>query len=367
MENSDSDGKFVVHPKPPQNQSSNTNPRVSKKQNTQKVEEKNEDDEESKYLDDLTQRALDGEDISDCPTYQLPDLIGRLNDLHDNLIAEGEFDASEVADIATKRTKELLSQRMKVNALNDRKEYIQQRLAQAKTELKDLERQIAAQERNMNIKLKRQTMHLQAKQNEEVEDFIKEWESPEHQRRYNRSSPFLRDLRAQEKLLLNDHRYDEMRSVKRRADDIEQKEIDSNYRRMEADFAESFKFLQKKQKMEREKTERAQQAKRCEYESAKKFDLSVLERRIIKLKMEMETVKDGDRYWNLHHRNDGDPTARAPRSDRNKGKKPIYISEFNTLALPKIESIISARSVERKQNTIRASRTARAFPKRTTL
>ena len=75
----------------------------------------------------------------------------------------------------------------------------------------------------------------------------------------------------------------------------------------------------------------AQNVQMGEYEAAKRFDLSVIQKRIQNLERELAEASDSEKVWNLYHRNDVVVTTKITSA---AGKKKVDHTEFSTLKLP---------------------------------
>lgn len=284
--------------------------------------------------------ALSGEDFYDIPTELLSPLMRELYNERAACLSRGLVNEAEVADNAIHICRELMTDQAKLNAMNSRQQEINNRLIEAQNELAELQETIERQERNMRIQLQRQTISMEARHQEEIDNITQEWESPERARRYNRSSAQLRQLRAQAVKLLNAHRYDEMKVVERMAEKLQADEVAASQQKWENDFNSVLRKLLGKHQMEKEKMQMAHNVQIGEYEAAKRFDLSVINKRIQNLERELAEASDSEKVWNLYHRNDVVVTTKITSG---AGKKKIEQSEFSTLKLPPLSDSKSSR------------------------
>ena len=186
-------------------------------------------------LDHYVSLARSGGDISTCPTNLIPDLVHTLRARRDNEVATGRFNASEISDLAFRRAQDLQDTRRKTTAQRQRCGTFKRRLREAQHDYADLCARIAKLEQTLQEQLKSEREQLAERQAAEVEEVTAEWDKPEKARRYNRSSNMLRQLRTQAILLLNSHRYEEMRQVEKRADALQAREERQMQERMDND------------------------------------------------------------------------------------------------------------------------------------
>lgn len=275
--------------------------------------------------------ALSGGDFYDIPTELLSPLMRQLYDERASCLSQGLVNEAEVADNAIHICRELMTDQAKLNAMNSRQQDINDKLIEAQNDLASLQETIERQERNLRIQLQKQVISLDARHQEEIENVTREWESPERARRYNRSSQQLRQLRAQAVKLLNAHRYDEMKVVERMADKLQADEVAASQQKWENDFNSVLRKLLGKHQTEKEKLKMAHSVQIGEYEAAKRFDLSVIQKRIQNLERELAEASDSEKVWNLYHRNDVVVTS---NKSSGAGQRKVKQSEFSTLNLP---------------------------------
>ncbi|KAK8886061.1 hypothetical protein M9Y10_041521 [Tritrichomonas musculus] len=294
----------------------------------------NNNEEEEEPKDDLQRYkeiAVSGGDFSDIPTELLSPLMRSLYEVRASYLSQGLVNEAEVVDNSIHICRELMTDQAKIDAMNSRQQEINERLINAQNELAELEDTIERQERNMRLQLQKQVISLEAKHQEEIDKLTRDWESPEKARRYNRSSAQLRQLRAQSVKLLNAHRYDEMKVVERMADKLQADEVAAQQQQWENDFNTVLRKLLGRHQIEREKLKMAHNVQIGEYEAAKRFDLSVIQKRIQNLERELAESSDSERVWNLYHRND---IVVKTNNSSGAGKRKVKPSEFSQLALP---------------------------------
>ena len=309
--------------------------RKSRRTRRRRVEPQGEEKELDYYVD----KAMSGEDFSDIPNNKLNPLLCALTDKRNDLLNEGLINDAEKADSAIHKTKELMMKNMKTDAMSAKKSEIMERLNAAKEELNNLQQTIERQEKNMRIQMQKQRIELEAKHHEEMEELTRKWESPDQERRYNRSSQQLRQLRTQAVMMLNSRRYDEMKVVERIADRLQEDEAYQQHQHMEDDFNVVLKKLIGKHQLEKEKLQRAQNVKIGEYEAAKNFDLDVARKRIQNLERELADASDSDKVWVRYHRNE----YIRPQKLRGVSRRSINPQEFTSLNLPPLDEPKSSR------------------------
>ena len=309
-----------------------------------RVPQTNDSDDQ---LDHYVSVAIAGGDISSCPSKLIPDLVSTLRARRDSEVASGRFNASEVSDLAFRRAQDLQDSRLKTDAQRRRCGAFKRRLKEAQRDYSDLVKRIAALEQTLQDQLAAEREQLTSRQAAEVEELTAEWDTPAKARRYNRSSNLLRQMRTQAILLLNSHRYEEMRVVERRADALQAREERQMQERMETDFENVMLALQEKHRAEIDVLNRAQAVRTQELRAASESELRVARNRIAKLENEIKGSTDSEKVWNLYHRNDvrekaGVATARGARR---AGKRQFSMSDYNTLALPPLREPRSARNM----------------------
>ena len=314
-------------------------------------------------LDHYVSLARSGGDISTCPTNLIPDLVHTLRARRDNEVATGRFNASEISDLAFRRAQDLQDTRRKTTAQRQRCGTFKRRLREAQHDYADLCARIAKLEQTLQEQLKSEREQLAERQAAEVEEVTAEWDKPEKARRYNRSSNMLRQLRTQAILLLNSHRYEEMRQVEKRADALQAREERQMQERMETDFENVILALQEKHRAEIDVLERAQAVRTQELRAASEAEIRVARNRIAKLENEIRGSTDSEKVWNLYHRNDvreraGVATARGARL---AGKRQFLMSDYNTLALPPLREPRSARNMSEFLEKTKLQRSVKCY------
>lgn len=306
----------------------------------------------SAELELLKQKAINGEDLKGCDASLFPDLIVALKQQRDFLISYDLYTNSEECDRALKEVTRLNEQYLKQRTQKEIQSEIKQRLSKAKKELAEIEEKSKKIEKNLEASLQASLDQALERHQQEIEAYNQEWETEEKLRLYNRTSPQLRVLRTQALLLLNTHRYEEMRVVESQANKLEQQEADNSHLAMEIDYANGLVLLQKKHEVEIEKIKAIQSVKRGEFLAAKEYDLNISRTKIKKLENELEAASDQEKVWNgkkrrVIERTIKERTFEGSAQLSNAGKKEIDVSLFNKLKLPALGA--ETRSEKKKK------------------
>lgn len=314
---------------------------------------------ENNKISEYVQMALDGKDLSKCSIRTLQLVVDELKAKRDNQSAVGLFDESETSNITMHQVRDILASKLKDQAQRSRQNEFKKRLRVAHDEYAQIQEQAKQQERNMYAQLDAEKQHVCERHTREINELTREWESPEKARRYNRTSGHLRQLRSQAVKLLNAHRYDEAKIVEKRANELEMKESMEMQRKMEVDFSNALMALQQKHQLEIEVIDRAQAIKLKEHAAAKDFDLGIAANKIAKLEHEVEGSADGERVWNLYHRNDhrakGSVTKGCKMSAAAKKRFASPQDQKKVKSLPPLKEPRSARRRKDMLATLRQS------------
>jgi hypothetical protein len=291
--------------------------------------------------------ATSGADISEVDSKTLSKLVRSFKRERDQKVLEGTN--SESLDVVYQTVKSMHEERLKLDAQDERQTELFNRLTTAKSELSSLQETIAIQAHNIEAEISEQEAQLASKHQKEIDELAQEWESEPKLRLYNRPSRFLRSLRVQANLLLNDHRYDEMEAVVKQADAVEAKETKEHWVKQNQDYENALVVLQRRQMAEKKTLLRVHQQKRAEHEAAQQFDLRVLSHRIHNLEIEIEAASDAQKLWNLRHRFDAKILGKRPRAKQITGRRKFRVEDYNTLSLPPLVDLEPVERVSRKR------------------
>ncbi|EAX93118.1 hypothetical protein TVAG_234360 [Trichomonas vaginalis G3] len=310
----------------------------------------------SPELELLKQKAINGEDISNCDSSLFPDLIVALKQQRDFLISYDLYDDSEECDKALKEVMKLNDAIMKQSSQKKAVVEYKARLSKAKKELIELQHRANKLEKELEKDLEEQDKQLEEKQKKEIEEYEEKWNSEGQLRRYNRASGTLRNMKTQAIHLLNSHRYEEMRIVEQQANSLAESEAIRSHQNMEADYSNGYLLLEKKHEAERAQLKEAQERRRKVFESAKEIDEDVLKARIKKLETALEDASNSNRTYYMNVK-----TARANGTilavqPAGMGKKRVDVTKFNTLKLPALNHMPEMLRRTRSPTTPRSAR-----------
>lgn len=300
----------------------------------------------------LIQHILNGGTLKDTDSEVFVRLIAKLKDDRDDMIINNMFNESELADEAAKRVSMMQTASVKTSFQKEQRAMVQERLDQTKQEFEQLKQVIKAQEEHLIAELDRQMKELEDKQQQEVDAITEEWRSPAKMRQYNRTSPQLRNLRTQQLKLLNAHRYDEMRTIQKKADAQEQKETEEMQNLMLLHYSMVLAKTEDRHALEMKQLKSVQDQKLDNLAKSKKADYEVMEKRIAKVERALQLCDDTNAVWNVKHHNEFDspaPTSKSmtARIIMRRGK-PIDPTEFNTLKLTPVPAPKTVRKSLRR-------------------
>ena len=295
------------------------------------------EDELQNLVDDVTSGRRD---LKKVDPQQLPDLITALKNDRDNKICHRKRDEAEVSDRYLHFARQRYNEWQREHAQQIREAEVTERYKRAKKDLADLKAQFELEEVKLREENEQKQQELLERQEAELEQLREQWRQPEKERAFNRTSGQLRALRKQAILLLNDHRYSEMRQVQKLADKQEAYETDQNYRLMEAHYMYAQQLLARKHEAELETLLHAQDVKLSEHECKAKIAMLHAQRRVNNRKNELDDAKDPQKVWNLFHRNAvrGSGKGKTVRSRELPPPK-----NYNQLSLPPLRGPLSAR------------------------
>ena len=312
-----------------------------------------------------TAEAMQLRPLNGCNPKILDKVIEGIRKERDNFIDLGLYQDSVEANEALNKATEYKDSVNKKIIQKKKQEELQKRLSDAKNYYSNLKSLVTKIEPNMAASFEKEMNNLIKRQNHELNQLTVEWESPQKQRLYNRSSANLRNLRTQSILLFNSHRFDEMELASRTADAMEMDESIKNQRKLENDFQEALNKMLDRHQKEREQLTIAHKVQKEKYEGAKNHDFLIAQRRIDKLEREIEDSKDPEKVWIHYSRAEakGPPGPRPkPRQGRKNCLQAINTRDFNTLNLPplldspkwKLDSPRSARERQERAKEIAA-------------
>lgn len=289
------------------------------------------------------QQVLSGEiTVEQIDTEYLGPLVNALKTDRDDKISHRKPDEAQISDQYLCLVRQRYNDWQRDNAQHMREGQIRERYRKAKQDLDDLKERFKQEDQAMREENYAKQQELVAKQQDELDRLREEWRTENKSRKYNRTSGQLKSMRRQAILLLNDHRYNEMKMVEKMADAQEAKERDEHYRSMNAEYIYAQQLLEQKHQREIEVLIHAQDGKLSEHEYKAKIDILHAERRVANLKGALQDACDPTKVWNLFHRNQmnagGKKGGGTPRS-----REVPETKNYNQLTLPPLRGPLSQR------------------------
>jgi hypothetical protein len=290
-------------------------------------------------LADLVTRVISGtQDVADIDPAHLPALIGALKEDRDDKICHHRADEAEDSDRALHKTRQFYNNWQRDNFQRLRVGEIRARHEQAVNDLAERLRKRAAKDEAMRLANAQRREALLARQADELAELRENWRTPAKVKFFNRTSPALRALRLQSILLLNDHRYPEMRAVDRLADAQEDWETDLSHHTMNAQYIYAQQLLEKKHEREIRVLVHAQDVRLAERDCKQNAKIAVLEKRVQNLKRQLDDASDPAKVWNLFRRNQTRGAGKKAAAPKPPPPKNLYY-----LTLPPLQGPQSAR------------------------
>lgn len=348
--------KMSYEPAPPPNEESvPSSPKSPRKKHINRVPPPRI----SAELELLKQKAINGEDISNCDSSLFPELIVALRQQRDFLISYDLYKDSEECD---KALKQVIKLNESIQKQTSRKEAVAEyklRLSKAKKELMEFQEHAKRLEEQLKKDLEEQDKQLLEKQQKEIEAYDERWNSEEMLRRYNRTSGTLRNMKTQAIHLLNSHRYEEMRIVDKQANNLAESEAMRSHQAMEADYANGYMLLMKKHDSEKQQLKESQERRRKVFESAKEIDEGVVKAKIKKLETSLEDASNSNRIYYMNLKDTHARGTMMAVQPVGVGKKRIDVAKFNTLKLPALSHKMDMLKRTTSPSSPRTPRTAR--------
>jgi hypothetical protein len=225
----------------------------------------------------------------------------------DETLLEGSISKARELQDAIERGKVIQFDLLKRQEQEWSLDEVRQRRADTERALQNFERAIKNREEDLERRISEYVDATKERQARELEDFVKYWQSEAVRRRYNRTSGELRNLRKQERLLFALRRLNDAEQVNKIAAQREKMEIDSAYRTMLKDYAESRQRIEERHEAELSVVEEVARRKKQEFECLVARLMRPWTARLKKLDIEEENTQDRDRLWNRKHHYDGNP------------------------------------------------------------
>jgi hypothetical protein len=275
-------------------------------------------------------------------------VVAALRTERDHLLSRRLVAEAKAADQAMTRTREVSNYRLKCQDRDALQMELRQKLSAAVQERDELQATLDRQEQNMNELFDSEIQAMVGRHESELRALDDDWMGSARERKYNRTSCLLRILRQQAALLLKERKYGESRFVDTRADKIEQFETDEGHRRMEADYLYQLTMMEQRHEKEAGELFLKLSVRRGEWQAARDFELSKLNKRVENLGTELEEMSDPEKVWARYHRTDTDPDVARESGVLHKNMPDI--GAHNTLPLPPLGASSLARRTIKKLN-----------------
>jgi hypothetical protein len=272
----------------------------------------------------------------------LPSLIVALKDDRDDKIAHRRTDEAELSDRYLHLSRQRYNEVTRLRDQQAREGRIRLRYESAVEELNDVKAKFEMEDQEMREANARKRAELREKQEHELQQLREIWRKPEKGKFFNRTSSLLRGMRRQTILLLNDHRYDDMRRSDILANMREEWETDWSHHVMNSQYIYAQKLMEAKHEHEMEVMIHAQDVRLGEHDVRGEAEMAVIQLKIDHLKRKLDFYSDPAKVWALFGRNNnlsggkkkGSTMALLPAP---KAKNPHY------LTLPPLTGPMSAR------------------------
>jgi hypothetical protein len=172
--------------------------------------------------------------IADVDPDELPALMTALIDDRDDKIFRRRTAEAEQSDHFLRLSRQRHSEVTRLRDQQAREGRIRRRYDSAVQELADLTARHAAEDRELRRLNTEKQEALKSQHDMELESMHTIWRTGEKGRFFNRTSSLLRTMRRQTVLLLNEHRYQEMRRAEVLANQQEEWETDQSHHCMTA-------------------------------------------------------------------------------------------------------------------------------------
>lgn len=308
--------------------------------NNENLNTKNEE-VQSNQINILLNSVLNGEQtIESVPFKDLPNLIQALKEDRDNKIIHKNNTAAEKSDEILFSARQCYNKKMKENALEVRIAKIDERISNAKKKLSETKRNNLIKSEKLEELHKKQIHELGQRQMHETEQLRNSWNSIKYQRMFNKPSPELRTLQLQATLLQRDRtRQQEQIKAQKQAMSLIKIEKNEKSRLMNAQYNESVRNLERKQKSDLNTLLQKQKVQTDELRLKETQEIRTCEMQLANLIKEKEKLINPSKAMKRFlpdSQNDGNQTNQQNQDDQNQTKP--YYADFTKLTLPSLPS-----------------------------
>jgi hypothetical protein len=304
-------------------------------------------------IDDAVNDLLMGIDAAAVEPAILPSVITRLGAIRDGELHRANIDEAEYADQVMIRAEARLKVALRDAAQRDIEQKYTQRLDQAEEDLRLLTEHVHEMFARLQAGEDEEEERLRTRHRQEIDSFVRRWDSPSVLRRFTRASPTLQACRRQTATLYEQRRYDDLRANSVEIRHREQKERNDNYRNMAMTYEAQLLILEERHTKELEVLRVAREGREKTFLAAAAIDIEHASRRVAGLEVTVKGVANPDRVWNLHHRFDRKPVGPSPPPTR-FAKTAVPPAEITTLQLPPLAT--------RRRSSHRGSRRRSQIP-----
>lgn len=339
----------------PDGRSSNkrsSNRGTSNSSRTQKSSTSKKKSYDVKEVTALSTSIYAGEPITTTDTDLIAAAILDLQDMRYQLECEGKFDEALQAVQAIDRARGEQKEIIKKIYSNEEVENVNQKIESSQNQLNRLNKKAEIRTNQLNYDLDELVENLRKRQQTEIENHDKEWESESKIRDYNRASGKVRALRYQQQKMLNAKRYAEAEQVRKIADNVVRMEAMSASQQMKNEYQASLELLLKKHQEEMDNLLAANEARRAQLQHAIEKRRAPILLRISQLENEKRLAGDEDRVWNLRYKTDSASISKrmGMTSDANVQSARLRIPDYNTMPLPPLKTGSLRKSVMSKKS-----------------
>lgn len=304
-------------------------------------EDKDEDEtkkDEEENIDTIVQDLLSGaRDPQTVKDESLPDTIASLRKVRDDHLFDHDVDLAQRADelAMTLHNQQIYSYKKQFQ--KEVEANILSRLENAQNEYNKMQQHCNRTIRLLKQKHRKDMEQLEEKQINELNKFVADWQTDKVTRKYKSASSNLRNLRNQSINMIITRRFDDLRQNDKIVKNLEQQEINEQFRQMSMGYDFQLHQLEEKHRTEKEILSAVIERKEADLQATADKEIEKAINRIKTLQNSLNNTQDVEKVWNLHHRNKKTPppkmatTVKIPKS---VVMSKITQFQLNTLDLP---------------------------------
>lgn len=328
----------LQHSNSPTNSAPSSSKTQSKENTLVEIEEEEQPDKEEENIDeivdDLISGARDPQTVSD---ESRPNVIAALRKVRDDHLFDHDVDLAQRADELAMTLQNLQTLAYKKQFQKEVEQNILTRLENAQNDYKKMQQHCNRTIRLLKQKHRKDMEQLEEKQINELNQFVADWQTDKVTRKYKSASSNLRNLRNQSINMIVLRRFDDLRQNDKIVKNLEQQEINEQFRQMSMGYDFQLHQLEEKHRTEKEILSAVIERKEAELKATVDREMQNHMNRISTLQNNLNSTQDVEKVWNLHHRNKKTPPPKTSTSVKiPKSLVMSKISQFslNTLDLP---------------------------------